>query len=408
MPADVTSALPATEQGIRADVLWLKANAIPFETAEPNSSFDDLMPLKDVIGNARIVALGEATHGTHEFFQMKHRMLEFLVEEMGFNTFAMEANWPEANLINDYVHTGKGDPAELLEGLYFWTWDTQEVLDMIEWMRAYNENPTKARKISFYGFDMQYGQMARDNVAQYMKKVDPQAAKQVAEDYSCYPGNSIACQTRLQAVYDWLAQHQADYSAKSSAEEFSLALHSARVAIQYQEYAAQNSNVPLRDRYMAENVGWILDQAGPDAKTVLWAHNGHVGMSGEEHLRMGDYLREQYGNQMVVFGFLFYQGSFNAYGAKDLQTFQVGAPPTDSYEAFFHEAGLPRFFLDLRSAKAGAAASDWLLVPHPFRMIGSAYFPNEPQFFFKTAALAEIFDVVVYFQDTSPSLLLEK
>ena len=93
---------------------------------------------------------------------------------------------------------------------------------------------------------------------------------------------------------------------------------------------------------MAENVTWILDQAGPDGKIVLWAHNGHVGMSGEEHLRMGDYLRKQYGNQMVVFGFLFYQGSFHAYGAKNLETFEVDAPPATARSLFFHEAGLPR------------------------------------------------------------------
>jgi erythromycin esterase len=386
----------------------LKTNAIPFDTTEPNDSFEDLMPLKGIIGNARIVALGEATHGTHEFFQMKHRMLEFLVEEMGFNTFAMEANWPEANLINDYVHTGKGDPAEVLRG-YSADGDTQEVLDMIEWMRAYNENPSNTRKISFYGFDINYDQMAKDNVTQYMQKVDPQAAKQIAGDYSCYPGASIACQKKLQAVYDWLDQHQADYSAKSSAGEFSLALQSARVVIQSQDFSSNNNNGLIRDRYMAENVKWVLNQAGPAAKIVLWAHNGHVGMSAEENFQtMGDHLRKQYGNQMVVFGFLFYQGSFNACGTTTLHSFSVGEPPINSYESFFHAASLPRFFLDLRSVKAGAAASDWLLTPHPFRQIGSCYQPNVMQSGFETAALASVFDVVVYFQDTSPSLLLEK
>ncbi|HLO17924.1 MAG TPA: erythromycin esterase family protein, partial [Anaerolineales bacterium] len=288
-----------TSSNLSPDIQWLKANAIPFDTTEPNHSFEDLMPLKQIIGDARIVALGEATHGTHEFSQMKHRMLEFLVEEMGFNTFAMEAN-----LINDYIHTGKGDSAEVPVRY------PQEVLDMIRWMRAYNENQTNTRKISFYGFDIrQYDQMARDNVAQYMQKVDPQAAQQVAEDYSCYPINSAACRTKWQAVYDWLDRHQADYTAKSSAKEFSLALHSARVAIQYQDFTASNNSGLIRDPYMAENVTWILDQAGPDAKIVLWAHNDHVGISGEEHPFMGDYLRKQYGNQMVVFGFLFYQGS---------------------------------------------------------------------------------------------------
>src|SRR5689334_21942379 len=120
---------------------WLREHALPFDTTDPGSDFTDLVPLKEWIGDARIVALGEATHGTHEFFEMKHRMLRFLVEEMGFNTFAIEANLPEANLLNDYLHTGQGDPAALLDGLHFWTWDTQEVLDMILWMRAHNENP---------------------------------------------------------------------------------------------------------------------------------------------------------------------------------------------------------------------------------------------------------------------------
>jgi len=168
VPTAAIPTLSATEQAKSADVRWLKANAIPFETAEPNSSLEDLMPLKDMIGNARIVALGEATHGTHEFFQMKHRTLEFLVEEMGFNTFAMEAPWPQANLVNDYVHAGEGEPAEILRG-YASGGYAQELLDMIRWMRAYNEDPSITRKISFYGFDLvNASPMAKGNVAQYM------------------------------------------------------------------------------------------------------------------------------------------------------------------------------------------------------------------------------------------------
>ena len=230
----------------------------------------------------------------------------------------------------------------------------------------------------------------------------------LADDYSCIPQASTNCQMKLQVVYDWLSQHQADYTAKSSAEEFSQALQSARIVIQYGDFASNNNNYLIRDRYMAENVTWVLNQAGSDAKIVLWAHNGHVGMSGEDVPQtMGDYLRKQYGNQMVVFGFLFYQGSFNAYWRSSLQTFQVDPPPSDSYESFFHEAGLPRFFLDLRSVKAGSAASDWLLAPHPFRFIGTNYNPYSAQLGFETAALAKVFDIVIYFQDTSPAFILK-
>src|SRR6187399_3224860 len=119
---------------------WIRANAIPMTTAEPGRGFDDLQPLKKMIGDARIVALGEATHGTREFFQLKHRMLEFLATEMGFTVFSIEANMPEAYRLNDYVLNGTGDPAELLRGMYFWTWDTEEVLAMIQWMRAFNQS----------------------------------------------------------------------------------------------------------------------------------------------------------------------------------------------------------------------------------------------------------------------------
>jgi len=366
------------------------------------------MPLKQMIGNARIVALGEATHGTHEFFQMKHRMLEFLVQEMGFNTFAIEANWPEANLINDYIHTGEGNPAELLKDPYFGVWDTQEMLDMIQWMRVYNENPNNTQKLSFFGFDMQGDQMARHNVAEFMQKVDSQTAQQIADDYACIPQASADCQMKLQAVYDWLSQHQADYTAASSPEEFSQALQNARIVIQYGDYASNNNNYNIRDRYMAENVTWVLDQAGSDAKIVLWAHNFHVGMSGEEISQtMGDYLRKQYGNQMVVFGFLFYQGSFNAYWRSSLQTFQVDPPPSNSYESFFHEAGLPRFYLDLRTLKTDSPVADWFLAPHLFRFIGTNYDPYSAQQYFETAAIAKVFDIIIYFQDTSPALILK-
>ncbi len=406
-----TAALPtssATGQEVSADILWLKATAIPFDTADPNSNLEDLMLIKKMIGNARIVALGEATHGTHEFFQMKYRMLEFLVQELGFNTFAIEANWPEANLINNYIHTGLGDPAELLKDPYLGIWDTQEMLDMIQWMRVYNENPSNSQKLSFFGFDMQGDQMARHNVAQFMQKVDPQAAQQIADDYSCIPQSSTGCQMKLQVVYDWLGQHQADYTAASSPDEFIQALQSARIVIQYGDYASNNNNYNIRDRYMAENVTWVLDQAGSDARIVLWAHNNHVGMSGEENLvSMGDYLRKQYGNQMVVFGFLFYQGSFNAWWNSSLQTFQVDPPPTDSYESFFYNAGLPRFFLDLRTLKTDSPAADWFLAPHPFRFIGTNYDPYSAQLYFETAALAKVFDIVIYFQDTTPALILK-
>ena len=149
---------------------WIAANAVRLKTPEAGNGFADMQPLKKIIGNARIVSLGEATHGTREFFQLKHRMLEFLATEMGFTIFSIEANMPEAYRLNDYVLNGEGDPAKLLKGMYFWTWDTQEVLAMIQWMREFNKSG-KGR-VQFTGFDMQTPDVAGVIVRDFVTKND--------------------------------------------------------------------------------------------------------------------------------------------------------------------------------------------------------------------------------------------
>jgi len=155
-------------------VEWIGANAVRLRTPEAGNGFADMQPLKKMIGNARIVSLGEATHGTREFFQLKHRVLEFLASEMGFTIFSIEANMPEAYRLNDYVLNGNGDPAKLIKGMYFWTWDTQEVLDMVLWMREFNKSG-KGR-VQFTGFDMQTPNVAADIVRDFVDKNDPEYA----------------------------------------------------------------------------------------------------------------------------------------------------------------------------------------------------------------------------------------
>jgi len=163
-------------------IKWLRKNAIAFDTAEAGSGFDDLKGLREIIGDARIVALGEGTHGTREFFQMKHRLVEFLASEMGFTVFSIEANMPEAYRVDDYVSQGKGDPKKLLDGMYFWTWNTQEVLDMIKWMRDFNKAGKK--HIRFTGFDMQTPDVAMEIVEKYLDEADPDHAKKVRAVYA--------------------------------------------------------------------------------------------------------------------------------------------------------------------------------------------------------------------------------
>jgi erythromycin esterase-like protein len=160
---------------------WLKEHGVAFETVEAGHGLDDLMPLKEMIGDARIVSLGESTHGSKEIFQMKHRLVEFLATEMGFTIFSIEASMPESYRVNEYVLHGRGDPRKLIRGMYFWTWSTNEVLAMVEWMRAFNA--AGKGPIHFTGFDMQTPDVAARIVTEFVRKVDPDSAESYVEAY---------------------------------------------------------------------------------------------------------------------------------------------------------------------------------------------------------------------------------
>jgi erythromycin esterase len=418
---------PEPEPVAQEIVTWLQHNSVSFASAEPAGSLDGLLPLREMIGDARVVALGEATHGTREFFLMKDRVLRLMVSEMGFNIFAIEASWPEANRLNDYVHTGLGDPAVLLSGLYFWTWNTQEVLDMIEWMREHNANPGAAPTVSFFGFDMQFPGMAVYNVEAYVEGVDPTFTDFVEGRYDCFrpylngpsgqrslqyrdASTSIQqqCSQQVQEVYDSLAARRSLYETLSTAEEYALALQSARIVAQNEEMDRTQGSF-VRDRAMAENAVWLLEQGGPDAKIVHWAHNGHVS---DRSGWMGSHLREEYGDDLVIVGFDFYRGSFSAVTQSasgsftGLTTHSVGPPPDGSYEYYFHAAAIPRLILDLRDVDFSLAATSWLAGPRRMRSIGCCFRPSNELAHFYDAYLPEEFDLSIYFDDTSASVLL--
>ncbi|HIP70907.1 MAG TPA: erythromycin esterase family protein, partial [Anaerolineae bacterium] len=275
-PSTQTTAAAQAAQIDKDIVTWLQGKAVPFDTAEPDENYDDLMPLNNIIGDAQIVALGEATHGTHEFSAMKHRIFQFLVKEKGFNAIALEVPWAEAELINRYVRTGEGNPEELLAGLHFWITNTEELLAMIEWMRSHNQNPGDAPQVSFYGLDMQFPAMPMGIVIDYFEQIDPEKVSLVNELYACFqpyanyynnkdttkayndlPGEEKAlCGENLQQVSDILANNQETYQASSSASEFAHVSHAAKLVTVAQKYLGQLESksdfygAEVRDKFM--------------------------------------------------------------------------------------------------------------------------------------------------------------
>jgi len=396
---------------------WFKSAAMPLDSTSPESGLDDLRQMESTIGNARIVAMGEATHGTREFFQLKHRMLEFLVEKKGFTVFGIEANWPESLAINDYVLNGTGDAVEALDGLYFWTWNTAEMLDMIQWMRKYNQDPKHANKVKFLGFDMQVAHVAVRNAERYLEKVDPAEAKLASTLLAPLSDANRERESANKSKYFWqktegmiesflgsLERRKKVYVEASSLEEWTLARHNLEIVRQAVEMHSVDrlGNFSPRDQAMATNVEWILDREGPESKIMLWAHNGHVSTAplGEGE-SMGMVLRKTYGAKMVVCGFSFDQGSFQALQrGKGLRRFTVGPAIPGSLDAALAAAGIPLFAVDLRRAPSSGTVADWLNTPQPMRSIGAIYSESAPDAYFGPVT-PHSFDVILFVRRTS-------
>ncbi|MBK7309172.1 MAG: erythromycin esterase family protein [Chitinophagaceae bacterium] len=386
---------------------WLNKNCIPIKYVKAENGFDDLNPLKDLIGDARIVSLGECTHGSSEVFSMKHRMLEYLVKEKGFTIFSIEANMPEAYALNEYIIDGKGDPRKLMAGMYFWTWNTQEVLDMIEWMKKYNEKATK--KIMFTGFDMQFSDVSIKILREYLI-VNNNNLLSILNDYdSLYKkkqmkknestDNFKKLKADAQILLDSLNAHK----PMAYNKDFNWAFQNARILWQY---AANHFSNPARDESMAENVKWILDE-NPSAKIVLWAHNGHIrkDKDGFEYKSMGEYLDKMYGKQMIAIGFATAEGTYTAVQRDGKKFIGLDSANTlltkeGSYESFFNIAETADFILDLRNISKGQEGTGWIQEKRLFRSIGAVAMNK---FQFAKINLISHFDMIIFIRKTSAS-----
>ncbi|MFI5312338.1 MAG: erythromycin esterase family protein, partial [Gemmatimonadales bacterium] len=407
---------------------WLKSNAFPLRTVVADTGFADLAPLQQMIGSARLVGLGEATHGTREFFQMKHRVFEYLVRQMGFTYFAIEATWPEANDMNQYVLNGIGDPTKLLSHLYFWTWNTQEVLDFILWMRLWNLNAPPGQQVQFLGFDMQYPGAAMDTLTAFVHRVDPSMDTWLAQRYAClgpyrnhnqtFPStagytsqpalNRTTCAAGLQDVFDLINTNGAAFQSPFTpgpAPVYANALHSARVVQQWEQLIGGTGQT--RDQSMAENIKWLLDQAGPAAKMMLWAHNGHVihGLGA-----MGASLRTTYGANYVNAGFVFGLGSFNAVGDAGTAcgpcVWFSTLVPANSIEAAFSSVAQPLLLVDTRKIASGGTAAAPLHGPILMRNVGAVFSPAREQSYFGYQIFPDDYDLLIYVATSNPSTLL--
>lgn len=400
---------PPAEPAPDEVVAEIKGAAVCLKGCSAGAGFDDLRPLAALIGEARIVSMGEATHGTREFFQLKHRLLEYLVVEHGFTAFAIEASLPECVMLDRFVTTGEGDPLDGITNMRFWTWNTEEVRDLVLWLRHHNARA--ARPVRFYGFDMQSPAMAvQDVISNLRRHASARAAglavrlTLLADDFgaeaygSLPPARQADVEDALQEARELLrGMRWTDPRAGTMAE-----LH-ATVAVQGAEYLRLGYSGGFRDRSMADNLCSLLPLEGPQGRVAAWAHNLHVTQAGTDS--MGSHLHRRLGQGHVAVGFAFGSGSFQAFdqtGGAGLRDFTVPPPPTGSLDDTLLRTGLPRFALRLGTLAADSQAGQWLCTPRATRSIGSVYSEegDGPAWFAQSRAIGECYDVLVFVGET--------
>ena len=402
---------------------WMRDHAIPLSTMEPGGPYDDLRPLGDIIGESRIVGLGESSHGTHECFTFKHRMIEYLVREKGFSTLLVEEDFGLTALVDDYVRMGKGDAESAVAGLNVEHWKTEEMLNLVRWMRAYNEDPAHVVKIGFRGID------PRDPCPPYrvamggLAAIDPAAAAAIREsgfdDKFVQRVNDELRTVPMEEMAKGLASARALIAAIQSlegrigaAELSKLRLAAIMVGQFFEIYAAPTGCDAIRDRLMAENVDRIRQEGGREGKAILWAHNGHV-MYGDSPFggkTLGNNLRTRFGKDYVTFLTSFNRGSYRAWGLpaatqQGLRAMDVPPLPSGSFPAAMISSGLTRAAIDLRAVPKEGLVSQWFREPRPEWMLGGAQSQADISYVMGAVStvLPDVADVVVFVDRTTPS-----
>ena len=425
-PEEVRSAAPEYRPaGTMPDGTLAKAIATSCESFDAIASVD-LESLLRRIGDARVVLLGEATHGTSEFYRMRERISRDLIERKGFSFIAIEGDWPDAARVDHYVRHAEYPPSEWTAFARFpvWMWRNQEVRDFIDWLRARNATVEPGKRVAFHGLDLYSLYNSIRSVLNYLDDVDPRTAQVARQRYGCLTpwqsdpatyghaaltGAYQTCEREVVSMLLDLMEKRRAY-AEHDGERFLDAVQNARLVANAERYYrimyyGSRASWNLRDGHMFETLKTLLDFHGPESKAIVWAHNSHVGdsaateMASRGEYNIGHLCRKEFGNAAYSIGFGTNSGFVAAASDWDgpMEIKAVRPALSGSYERLCHEAGHPSFLLPLRSPISADVARG-LLKPRLERAIGVIYRPKtELESHYFQAVLPRQFDEYIWF-----------
>jgi len=397
----------------------------PFESIETAR----LEPLLDRIGDARVVLLGEASHGTSEFYRMRERITRELVKHKGFTFIGIEADWPDAARIDHYVRHLEYPPSEWTAFARFptWMWRNNEVRRFIDWLRDWNSDRKLQSRVAFHGLDLYSLYNSIRSILKYLDEVDPDTAQLARRRYGCLgPWQSDpaaygqaalndayhSCEEEVTRMLQDLLTRQARY-AEHDGERFMDAVQNARLVTNAERYYrimyyGSRASWNLRDLHMFETLKMQLSFYGEDSKAIIWAHNSHIGnaaateMSARGETNIGELCRNEFGDRAYAIGFGTHTGTVAAASNWDspMEVKKVNPSMPRSYERLFHDTGCPRFLLGLKGlgdSELGQALSR----PRLERAIGVIYRPEtELASHYFQSILPQQFDEYIWMDET--------
>ena len=411
--------VPPGEEELVRDLADAAESFASIETA-------DLDPLLQRIGSARVVLLGEATHGTSEFYRMRERITRELIVRKGFRLVAIEADWPDAARVDHYIRHFQYPPSEWTAFARFptWMWRNTEVRDFVSWLRKYNGTAEQGERVAFHGLDLYSLYDSIRSVLNYLDEVDPKSAKVARERYGCLTpwqrdpatyghaaltGSYPTCESDVtHALTDLLAKRRA--YAEHDGERFLDAEQNARLVAHAERYYrimyyGSRASWNLRDSHMFETLKNLLAFHGPDSKAVVWAHNSHVGnaaateMAARGEHNIGQLCRKEFGDKAYLVGFGTHSGTVAAASDWDgpMEIKKVRPALPNSYEQLCHATGLARFMLGLRG-RGDLCGPKGLGKARLERAIGVIYRPEtELASHYFEANLPQQFDEYIWF-----------
>lgn len=420
---------PAEAVQVKPVSAWLEANAVRCDS-DDLYRLADLQPLKITLKGVRVIGVGESTHGTHEFFRFRHRLLVFLVRQMRFRTLALETGYASADALDAFVRGEAVDITKALAQQGLWTWDTKEMRVILDWLRKYNSGVRAQDRVRIVGFDIHYNEPGKREILEYFNRVAPQ---RVAATKTLFTPEAeklletafftkdererkdvLAKLAELRTGYNellgFLTVNELPFTRMTSAAEYSRVFGYARVLAQLGDACdrpLKEADGPIRDYYMAENIKRAVDAAPPKTGIVVWSHNGHISKGKENGTDpfMGFHLRRFFGDAYYALGFSFNQGSFQARdyrptGKRAVMSFTVSAAPEGSIDWYLAQVGLKTYFVDLRQPKSDAV-SRWLTAQRPMRLIGSYFNADKQELYFAPVTPGQDYDGFVYFHRTT-------